>query len=216
MSRGLMSVIVVVGFVCLGLASISYAALPRVVGNWEDSNDGWELNAEAAEGTTMQPNKGNATLGNYSLKVFVPSGWQKTVTLDMTGNSDALWDLGIAARIQVDVTLIAKEWVIGTGWVKVIENIVIQDDKEGWQQLDPVEAFGWDGTSDKTFTVTFAVPAQTPPALTHGTLIIITNYGDVTTAGSFYFDNVRLLGPEEPNEPAKSAEPNKPSEPNKP
>jgi hypothetical protein len=46
--------------------------------------------------------------------------------------------------------------------------------------------------------------------LTHGTLIIITNYGDVTTAGNFYFDNVRLLGPEEP------AEPNKPSEPNEP
>jgi hypothetical protein len=119
-------------FVCLVLASASFAALPRVVGNWEDSNDGWALNAEAAEGTTMQPFKGNATLGNYSMKVFVPSGWQKAITLDMTGNSDALWDLGIATRIQVDVTLIAKEWVIGTGWMKVIENVVIQDDKEGW------------------------------------------------------------------------------------
>ena len=208
-----MRVIWVVCFACLVLTSAGFASLPRVVGNWEDSNDDWALNAEAAEGTTLQPHKGNATLGNYSLKVFVPSGWQKTITLDMTGNSDALWDLGIATRIKVDVTLVAKEWVIGTGWMKVIENVVIQDDKEGWQQLGPVEAVTWDGQSDQTFTVTFDVPAQTPPALTHGTLIIITNYGDVTTAGNFYFDNVRLLGPEEPNVPA---EPNKPSEPNKP
>ncbi len=204
-----MSFIGMVGVVCLVLAGSSYAALPRVVGNWEDSNDGWELDAEAPEGTTMQPYKGNAILGNYSLKVFVPSGWQKTVALDMTGDTDLLWDLGIAARIQIDITLIASEWTIGTGWVKPIENIVIQDDMGDWQQLDPVEGATWGGSSDKTFTITFEVPAQTPPALTRGRILIVTNYGDVTTAGNFYFDNVRLLGPEEP------AEPNKPSEPNK-
>lgn len=206
MNKGWMG-LMTASIVCLVLAGSSYASLPRVVGNWEDSNDGWELDAEAPEGTTMQPHKGNATLGDYSLKMSVIAGWQKTIALDMSYDPDTLWDLGIAARIQIDITLIASEWTIGNGWVKPIECIVIQTDSGDWQQLDPVETAAWDGASDKTFTVTFEVPAQTPPELTRGSLLIITNYGDVTAAGSFYFDNVRLLGPEEPKEPNEMSQP---------
>jgi hypothetical protein len=63
MSINLMSRI---GFICfavtLGLAGISYAALPQVIGDWEDSNDGWELFAEAPDGTTAHFVKENATV----------------------------------------------------------------------------------------------------------------------------------------------------------
>lgn len=224
MNVNLMSRISVCGLICLaitlGLAGISYAGLPQVIGNWEDSNDGWVVHSEAAEGTTAKAVKENATLGNYSYKVFVPSGWQKAITRDLTGDANLLAALGKAAQLKVDITLKAKEWNIGTGWVKAIECIVIQSDMGGWQQIDPADGdTAWDGQSDKTVTVTFDIPAQTPPDLTHGNITIITNYDGVTTAGNFYFDNVRLVGAGEPNQPkdaAKPVEPNKPKEPNKP
>lgn len=220
MSVNLMSRIGVSGFICLaitlGLAGISYAGLPQVIGNWEDSNDDWVVHPEAADGTTAKTVQGNATLGNYSYKVFVPSGWQKAIVRDLSGEANLLAALGKATQLKVDVTLKAKEWSIGSGWVKAIEAIVIQDNMGDWQQIDPTgnpEDTSWNGQSDKTVTVTFDVPPQTPPDLTRGSITIITNYDGVTTAGNFYFDNVRLLGPEEPK---KASEPNKPNEPNKP
>ena len=93
---------------------------------------------------------------------------------------------------------------------KIHQSVVIQSDMGEWQQIDPVEGATWNGMGDEKFTITFMVPAQTPPELTQGRLLIITNYDGVTKAGNFYFDNVRLLGPEEPAEPNKLAEPNKP------
>ena len=219
-----------IGFICLavtlGLASQSYGSLPKVIGDFEDSNNDWTLHPEAAEGTTAQFVKENATLGKGSYKVFVPSGWQKAVTRDLTGDASLLKDLGKATKLQVDVTLKASEWAVGTGWVKAIECIVIQSDMGGWQQIDPADGeTAWNGSEDKKVTVTFDIPPQTPPDLTHANIIIVTNYDGVSTAGNFYFDNVRLVGAAEPNKPTeakKSAEPNqpketvKPVEPNKP
>lgn len=228
MKTGLMRFISVAGIVCLCLASVSFGSLPRVIGDFEDSNDEWTLHSEAPEGTTAHFVKENATLGKGSYKVFVPSGWQKTVTRDLTSEAKLLADLGKATKLQVDVTLKASEWAIGTGWVKAIECIVIQSDMGGWQQIDPAgnpEDIAWNGSEDKTVTVTFDVPPQTPPDLTHASVTIITNYDGVGTAGNFYFDNVRLMGAEEakkasePNQPkeaAKPVEPNKPKEAAKP
>jgi hypothetical protein len=224
MNMDLMNRIVVSGFavlaVTLGLAGVSYAGLPQVIGNFEDSNDGWMVHSEAGDGTTAQFVKENGTLGKGSLKVFVPSGWQKAITRDLSDDANLLAALGKAAKLQIDVTLKAKEWSIGTGWVKAIEAIVIQSDMGGWQQIDPADGdTAWDGSADKTVTVTFDIPAQTPPDLTHGSVTIITNYDGVTTAGNFYFDNIRLVGAGEPNKPkevVKAVEPNKPAEPKKP
>jgi hypothetical protein len=230
MKTSLMRFIGVAGFVCfavtLGLTGQSYGSLPRVIGDWEDSNNGWTIHSEAADGTTMQPCKGDATLGNYSLKVFVPSGWQKAIVRDLTDDASLLKDLGKATKLQVDITLKASEWAVGTGWVKAIECIVIQSDMGGWQQIDPADGdTAWNGSEDKKVTVTFDVPPQTPPDLTHANIIIVTNYDGVGTAGNFYFDNVRLVGAAGETKPAemkKTAEPNqpketvKPVEPNKP
>ncbi len=224
MNTNLMGRIGITGFICLaitlGLAGISYAGLPKVIGDWEDSNDDWTLHSEAADGTTAQFVKENATLGKGSYKVFVPSGWQKAVVRDLSGDANLLKDLGKAAKLQVDVTLKAKEWVVSTGWVKAIECIVIQSDMGAWQQIDPTDGeTAWNGAEDKKVTVTFDIPPQTPPDLTHASIIIVTNYDGVGTAGNFYFDNVRLVGAAEPNKPkeaAKPVEPNKPKEPNQP
>jgi hypothetical protein len=216
----------VAGFVCLavtlGLAGVSYGNLPCVIGNFETGDDGWTVHSEAAEGTKAQAVKENATLGNGSLKVTVPSGWQKAIVRDLTDDANALAALGKATKLQIDVTLKAKEWTIGTGWVKAIECIVIQSDMGGWQQIDPAgnpEDTSWNGAEDKTVTVTFDIPPQTPPDLTHANIIIVTNYDGVEKAGNFYFDNVRLVGAAGETKPAemkKAAEPNKPKEPVKP
>jgi hypothetical protein len=226
MNVNLMSRIAVCGFICLaitlGLSGISYAELPKVIGDWEDSNDGWMVDPEALSGTTAKAVRENATSGNYSYKVFANPEWQKTVSRDFSGDANLLAVLGKAAQLKVDVTLKAKEWSMGTGWAKTIECIIIRDDKSDWQQIEPTTEQGeisWDGKTDKTVTVTFDIPPQTPPALTKGIIILITNYQDVNTAGNFYFDNVRLLGAAEPNQPkeaAKPIEPNKPKEPNMP
>ena len=167
MNTGLMRFIGVCGFMCLavtlGLAGISYAGLPQVIGNFEDSNDGWTVHSEAADGTTAHFVKENATLGNCSLKLTVPTGWQKAITRDLSDDANLLAALGKAAKLQVDVTLKAKEWSIGSGWVKAIECIVIQSDFGGWQQIDPADGdTAWDGQTDKTVTVTFDIPASNP------------------------------------------------------
>jgi len=218
------SLIRFIGVACfaitLGLAGVSYAALPQVIGDWEDSNDGWELFTEAPDGTTAHFVKENGTLGKGSYKVSVPSGWQKAVTRDLSSEPKLLEALGKAAKLQVDVTLKASEWSVGSGWVKAIECAVIQSDMGAWQQIDPTDGDTmWNGAEDKTVTVTFDVPAQTPPDLTRGNIIIVTNYDGVEKAGPFYFDNVRLLGAAEPNQPkevVKPVEPNKPAEAKKP
>jgi hypothetical protein len=219
MNTKLMYVMIVA--VMLGLAGISYAALPQVIGNFEDSNDGWAVNSDAPDGTTAHFVKENATLGKGSLKVSVPSGWQRAIARDLSDDANALAALGKAAKLQIDVTLKASEWSIGSGWMKAIECIVISSDMGGWQQIDPVagEDTGWNGAEDKKVTVTFEIPPQTPPDLTTGSITIVTNYDGVQKAGPFYFDNIRLVGAGEPNQPkqaAKPAEPNKPKEPNKP
>jgi hypothetical protein len=139
----------------------------------------------------------------------------------LTDDANALAALGKATQLKVDVTLKASEWSMGSGWMKAIECIVISSDMGAWQQIDPVagEETTWNGQADKTFTVTFDVPPQTPPDLTKGSIIIVTNYDGVEKAGSFYFDNVRLVGAAgeaKPAEMKKAAEPNKPAEIKKP
>jgi hypothetical protein len=217
MNTKLMSAIVLFT-VTLGLTGICFA--DAVIGNFEDGNDGWVVNGEAPDGTTIQPVKENATLGNGSLKLMVPSGWQKAITRDLTDNTKLLIELGKAKQLKMDITLKAKEWSMGSGWVKAIECIVIQSDIGGWQQLDPTDGdTAWGGAEDKTVTVTFDIPPQTPPDLTHASIILVTNYDGAEKAGPFYFDNIRLVGAAEPNqpkEPAKPAEPNKPAETKKP
>ena len=144
-----------ISFICLavtlGLAGISYAGLPQVIGNFEDSNDGWVVTGDAPDGTTAHFVKENATLGKGSYKVFVPSGWQKVVARDLTDDANALAALGKAAKLQIDVTLKASEWSMGSGWMKAIECIVISSDMGAWQQIDPVagEDTGWNGQADQ-------------------------------------------------------------------
>jgi hypothetical protein len=210
------SLIKFIGIVCICFASVSFASLPRVIGDFEDSNNGWTVHTEAPAETTAHFVKENATLGKCSYKVSIPSGWQKAVAYELTGDASALADLGKAKQLKIDITLKAKEWVIGTGWVKAIECIVIQSDMGGWQQIEAVgnpEDAAWNGSEDKTVTMTFDIPPQTPPDLTHANIILVTNYDGVSTAGSFYFDNIRLVGDAEPNQPKEAV---KPVEPNKP
>jgi len=185
--RAWLTAIVVCLGLMLGFASTGYGDI--ILGNWENTMDGWAAN----DATVAEPCLGiGNTLGSYSLKVAVPSGWHSAVSR----NSGLLPAIETATTIQVDVTLKASEWVLGSGWVKAMENLVLQDDMSSWQQLSPVggdSAVGWDG-NDRTFTVTFNIPAQTGP-FTYATLIIITNYDGVTTAGNFYFDNMRIVTP---------------------
>lgn len=219
MNTGLMRFI---GVVCICFAGVSFGSLPRVIGDFEDSNDGWMVHSEAPAETTVHFVKENATLGKGSLKVSVPTGWQKAVTRELTYDANVLADFGKATQLKMDITLKAKEWSIGSGWVKPIECIVIQSDMGGWQQIDPAasqEDTSFNGSEDKTVTITFDIPPQTPPDLTHASIILVTNYDGVEKAGSFYFDNVKLLGAAEPNKPkeaVKAAEPNKPAETKKP
>ena len=103
----------------LGFASTGYGDI--ILGNWENTMDGWAKN----DATVAEPCLGvGNTLGSYSLKVAVPSGWHEAVIR----NSGLLPAIETATTIQVDVTLKASEWVIGSGWVKAMENLVLQDD----------------------------------------------------------------------------------------
>jgi hypothetical protein len=185
--RAWSTAIIVCFALMLGFASTGYS--DTILGNWENKMDGW---AAMDINVVAEPCLGvGNTLDNYSLKVAVPSGWHMAINR----NSGLLPAIATATTIQVDITLKASEWVIGSGWVKPIEDLVLQDDMSSWQPLNPVGGIaGWDGVSDQTVTVTFNVPAQTGP-ITWAQLMIVTNYDGVTTPGNFYFDNVRIVTP---------------------
>jgi len=169
----------------LGFASTGYG--DTILGNWENEMDGWVKD----DATAADPCAGfGNTLNDYSLKVAVPTGWHMAIERE----AGLLPEIATATTIEVDITLKASEWVLGSGWVKPIENLVLQDDMSSWQQLAPVEGATWDGNSDQTFTATFNIPTQTG-TLTWAKLVIVTYYDGVTTPGNFYFDNLRIVTP---------------------
>jgi hypothetical protein len=190
----------------LGFASTGYGDV--ILGNWEsaDSNDGWKTypnNDGSTNYSILTPdcNKG-VTLGHGSLK-FVPdaNGTNNYWKLRWEGSPLDLTD----ANLQFDVTMVASEWP-SQPWTKIADKIAINtDDPCGWKEWnnlavatnrDTGEATSldwgaWAGDANKTYTLDVSSYNTTGANWMQINISIQGGNG----AGSFYFDNFRLLTP---------------------
>jgi len=180
------------------LASASYAADPCVIGNWEDSNDGWLIDPCAPVGTTTDYNATTGvTLDTKSLKLSAPEpNWQRAIyiQLDDANLVDEFFDGDI---FSVDVTRLANEWS-GPGTYAGVQLVVNANSVSGsvWQDLGPRV---WWSPPDGNTTQKAVWDYSTAKALideatvSYLELIIVTNYDpNFTTGGIYYLDNAQL------------------------
>jgi hypothetical protein len=199
----------------LGLTSAAYAALPLVIGNWENgSTDGW-ANVTPVQLEELVPPW--PTLGTGSGRITNPSGWQQTVQLNSydgyfytagnTTRAEVEWAVSNATDMHLDVKMVASEWTAyfaSGGWVNAIDAIVINGDF-GWTQFNtpawyptpgnkptpPPYYHDWNGQQDEVFHYDWNFAALGPTG--YAQIYIMTNYGGGTAAaGNFYVDALTL------------------------
>jgi hypothetical protein len=200
----------------LGLTSAAYAALPLVIGNWENgSTDGWANITPVQLEETIPP---WPTLGTGSGRIHNLEGWQQGVQLNSYANyfytpgNPTRKGFESAVRyardIHLDVKMVASEWAnyfADGGWVNAVDAVVINGDF-GWTQfntpawyptpgqkpLPPPYYHDWNGAADEVFHYDWTMPALGPTSYVQ--VYIITNYGGglQADAGNFYVDAFTL------------------------
>lgn len=216
----------IVGLVLiLGLTSTVFAE-DIVIGNWENSLDGWsngnavyEWNANLLGYSSI-----GATLGSKSLIVQngQPNYWVLMSSPVLMGT-----DLR-NAKFSIDATFIANEWP-NPPWpdnsrVKT-DSLGIQTSTDGvnwdWRQInmdsglvtvinrrngEAIRNFWWpdDGDSDTTYTWDLSQLGIGPEATRYGVRVCVSIWTNQTfsTAGNVYLDNARLINVQPAPEPA--------------
>jgi hypothetical protein len=197
----------------LAMASASYAAAPDVVlGNWEFAMDGWAVQS-GATGADYSDTYG-VTLGGTSLSFNVPNG-----SFQWDLYNGGLWGSGVGdprvvalctpgAKVAVDVTFVASEWVGGTNiWVK-LDQLAINS-SGGWAQWVPADSqnpnypgswdpYNWGAVNTRTLVFnTSSYNWSGVPGAWWLQMSLATNSGGaITTAGKIYVDNLRVIIPE--------------------
>ncbi len=186
----------------LSVASTSYGAGytdPCVIGNWEDSNDGWLIDPCAPVGTTTEFNDTvGVTLDGNSLKLYVPEpNWQRAIYLQLDDMN--LVDEFFSSDIfSVDVTRLVGEWSNDVNYAG-LQLVVNANSVSGvvWQDLGG-RVF-WsppDGNATQTakwdYSATKALIDEA--TVSYLEFIIITNYDPCSTPprGTYYLDNAQL------------------------
>ena len=122
--------------------------------------------------------------------VFVPSdGWQFLAGHDFDSAERAETRNG--TQLRMDITVVASEWTMSSGWVRPIDMIVVQSPSNWWQEIVPVQEWIWDGQADETRTMLFNIPAQGDVSLLN--LTLYTNRGMTEQAGLIYLHNAYLV-----------------------
>jgi len=180
-----------------------------VIGDFEDNSyDYWT----AGDALVGEPVNSHASLGEWSFAyLYEPGGaWPADgermvlhVSAEegpMADNDDLvniyLRNFEVAQTLHVDVTLDNTEWDLGeSGWVNLLEAVVIQNDASSWQQINiPENLKAWNGESGTfSFDIDLSGIEHAPEGDTWTKLVLIPMYGDVVTAGNFYFDNIVLI-----------------------
>jgi hypothetical protein len=186
--------------------STPYALQGYVVGNWENSMDGWFIWSRTR--ATSSYSTTGATLNNKTLKLSAPQGWDFVLQLNL--NAAQLEALKANDLFALDVTWVKSEWE-GRSWSNV-DTIAINSAGFNWQwkqinppisdTSNPSSPGQWNpsefGDVD-TRTITWdysGVPVDDIPAGAGTQLIIATGQeAQTSTMGPaiYYFDNARLL-----------------------
>ena len=185
-----------------------YPGTSVVLGDWEDSRDGWIL--YSGTDATLSYSTTGATLNEKSLKLEVPSSfWVLTLYL----NARQLEALKANDLFALDVTWVASEWE-GQSWSQV-QIIAFNSSATGWAQIDsPTTDTGnvddpgaWPSTDFPdvdTRTITWDYTAVNVADIEEGGwthLNISQNHDPEAGPGIYYFDNARLINVRRASDP---------------
>jgi hypothetical protein len=171
-----------------------------VIGDWENTDDGWYLGDSVPAGSSMTYSDTNGvTLNDYSLKLQAPPGWVQGFRLDLQSRPELVDTFRNGTRIQLDVTRLADEWEgePSNGWSGL--NLVINAGGDGWSIWDNL-GYGGDWKyhhGDKTLTAEWAYSASLAK-IDFDNLQwleiwpILNSDPDYTSGGIYYLDNCRI------------------------
>jgi len=190
----------------LGLASTGLA--DRVIGDWEQQMDGWQIPGDAPAGTDVRYSDSNGvTLGNYSLDLYVPEGGYKNILYYDVRGQGAFEDFLQYQNISIDVTRLAKDWPDAGDWIGGGIHMVINAGGDGWSlwEGDYAGWWSWSG-GDQTTTLTWDYAQHLPKIQLDNLwwleIFFITNFDlDYDTGGVYFLDNCRLWGSGAATEP---------------
>ncbi|MFA5238076.1 MAG: hypothetical protein WC476_00005, partial [Phycisphaerae bacterium] len=202
------------------LTAISYGQDAYIIGNWEDVNDGWDINDVNA---TVTYSTTGATLDSKSLKVDVSAGYNIVMAYDLMGEvaefqDNSLFQIDILRQEVNDVT--PYEWD-GPGSVPTEQacttpggaysqffTVIEVNDGNGSQYIQLYETGEWSLEGDPCYNIPFLFTydygtalAKAPNAIDFNTLVslnifLITNWGNYSGgAGVYYLDNAKLTVP---------------------
>jgi hypothetical protein len=182
-----------ISILVLLLACTGYADI--MIGDFEDGVGDWALTWEGT--STIAVSNIGATSGSQSLAINAPANVFSWAVM-----WEGLVDLKKYPTLAADVTWIAAEWDPQADiWVNFKDVAINSDGPSGWQQyipndeLNPAWPGSWDPANwgDNTRTLTWDISNYDATGATYLQLIFSTNMGSVTTPGTYYIDNVRLI-----------------------
>ncbi len=180
-----------------------------VIGDFEDSNDGWVLMAAVTEGSTIDYNDTvGVTLNNRSLKLWVPIGeedntwWIEALQFNLLADPN----LGLVDEFfnndtfSMDVTRLVPDWPPTETWEANAFILVVNggsDLGDFWGDVGDSE-YWWttmpDANLPRTITWDYSGVKDEfdPNSVTFLEFLLILKTANYTE-GTYYFDNIQLL-----------------------
>jgi len=227
--------------VALSLASITYGD-GVVIGNFEDPNDpnrdGWSQVDPNDPDTTFTYSTDGNTLGTYSLKIADACGgsFQRAITRSLVVNNEVN-EFRNNLKVSLDLTRLSSDWGGAhggwsgdafLGWSEF--HMIVEAGRDandangtpwakGWNLRQIANWGSWNGDSPKTFIYDYSLLLNQIDFNNLGYLgiILATNWGNYTSGGVYYIDNVKLVGEGmayEPNPADHAVDVNVQGEPN--
>jgi hypothetical protein len=173
-----------------------------IIGNWEESMDGWAV----AGGADVRYSDANGvTLGQHSLDVYTKTGaWASVLTLNlMDPNNAAVRDAFFAnTKVTADITRLVVDWPVDDipPWNGI--HFIINCGGDGWSLWQDLGyRAGWSqNNGDRTDSVTWDYSPYLSRIqrdnLTWCSLEVVVNANSANYKGWvwFYLDNMRLSG----------------------
>jgi hypothetical protein len=202
-----MKKLVIMACLVLMMLSATAPAADYLLGNWENSADGW-INwsgTKSVDDPSLMPSQYSysttgVTLGSSSLHML-KSGWNQTLALKL--NYAQRVEFMNHSTFSIDVTVPEDSFYDGSGGYAQIYNLTINAEGYGWHDqyatAPAMNFYFWDGSPQRTLTLSYdysAVRSLIAPTFGYIELIFATNAA--SNRGDFYFDNAKLSGVPEP------------------
>ncbi|MGE5293921.1 MAG: LamG domain-containing protein [Solirubrobacterales bacterium] len=183
-------------------------ATDTVIGNWEQSMDGWVVGGGA---DVRYSDTNGVTLGEYSLDVYTPTGaWASVLTMNLLdpNNAAVLAAFRTNTKLSVDITHLVRDWPVdkippwnGTHLIINTDASAVPSQAGGYINLG--YKAGWSQSNgDRTDTATWDYSQVIADLnanwdkVTYLSLEVVANANSADYTGWvwFYMDNMRLSG----------------------